>query len=148
MATRDNRTLDLFEWEPPIIEHVETDVRSASFRGRLSRAISATLKECGIDRAAVTEAMTALLGAPVTEHVLNRAASESSEEHMLNPERLWALCRVTNDWRPIAVFLEGSDKVIIDKIFLGAVREAMATAEIERLEKVKRAARMQWRRGR
>ena len=144
MTRRDSTTLDLFEWNPPVIAHDDAQVRSNTFRGRVSRAVSTTLSECGMSRGEVAAAMAAA-GVPVSENVLNRAASESDDEHMLGIERLWALCRVTGDWRPIAVMLDGSDKVVIDRKYLGAVREAMAQAEIERLESIKRVARREWR---
>ena len=142
---RDPKTLDLFNWNPPVIAHREETVHAVTFRGRLSRAISTTLRECGMPRGEIASAMSAALGAPISENVLNRSASESDDDHLLNPERLWALCAVTGDWRPIAVMLDGSDKVVIDKKYLGAVREAMARAEIERLESVARSARREWR---
>ena len=148
MSRRDPNTLDLFtDWTPPVISHDPETVRASSFRGRLARAISTTLTECGPSRAEIAAEMTKLLGATITENVLNRAAAESAEEHLLNPERLWALCTVTGDFRPISVLLDGSDKVLIDRRWLGAVREAIATAEKERLDVVIKAARREWRRG-
>ena len=142
----DRRTLNLFDWTPPVVAHKAETVRASSFRARLSKAVSTTLKECGRPRAQVAADMSAMLDAEIGENALNGASSEGREDHMLNPERLWALCTVTGDFRPVAVLLDRSDKVLIDRRYLGAVREAMATAEIERLEAVKKAARREWRR--
>ncbi|MBE0529497.1 MAG: DNA transposition protein [Rhodospirillales bacterium] len=144
MAT-DRRTLNLFDWQPPVVAHKAEKVRAASFRAKLAKAVSTTLKECGRTRANVASEMSAMLDAEISEHVLNAAASESREDHLLNPERLWALCTVTGDFRPVAVLLDRSDNVLIDKRWLGAVREAIATAEKERLDVVIKAARREWR---
>ncbi|MDX9862591.1 MAG: hypothetical protein RBS99_16915 [Rhodospirillales bacterium] len=144
MAT-DRRTLNLFDWQPPVVAHKPEAVRANSFRAKLAKAVSTTLKECGRTRAQVAEAMSRMLETEISEHVLNAAASESREDHLLNPERLWALCTVTGDFRPIAVLLDRSDKVLIDKRWLGAVREAILTAERERLEVGIKAARREWR---
>lgn len=149
---RDTRTLDLFKWTPPVVEHRPENVRAASFRSKLSKAVAATLKECGRPRAEVAAEMSELLGRELSEKMLNNYASEAMEEHAINPERLWALCAVTSDWRPIAILLEGSDKAVIERHYMGAVREAMADAEIEeheaeirRLQSVKRQGRREWR---
>lgn len=141
----DRHTLNLFDWTPPVVAHQAEAVRAVSFRARLAKAISTTLTDCGLTRAEVAQKMSIMLDAEISEHVLNAAASEAREDHLLNPERLWALCTITGDFRPIAVLLDRSDKVLIDKRYLGAVREAMAAAEIERLEAVKKAARREWR---
>ena len=149
-ARGDDRTLDLLDWESPVpvVRHRPEMVRAQSLRGRLSRAVSVTLNECGRDRGEVAAEMGQLLGAPVPLNMLNAYASQARRTHAISLERLWALCSVTEDWRPMSVLIDGSDLVIIERRYLGAVKEAMAQAEIERLERVRRAARRQWKGGR
>lgn len=148
-AQGDDRTLSLLDWEPPIpvVRHRPEMVRAQSLRGRLSRAVAVTLNECGHDRSEIAAEMGDLLGVTVTLNMLNAYASEARQSHAIPPERLWALCSVTEDWRPMDVMIDGSDLVIIERRYLGAVKEAMAQAEIERLERIRRAARRQWKAG-
>ncbi len=141
----DHHTLDIFtDWRAPVVEHEPDKVRSASFRGQLARAVSTTLTEAGVERSEIARKMSDYLGAEVSENMLNAYAAESREEHNISTERLHALCMVTGDWRPVAVLIKGSDKALIDRRYLGAVKEAMTAAEIERLEQIKRSARREW----
>ncbi len=149
----DQRTLDIFaDWQPPVVAHEPEKVRSATFRGKLARAVSTTLAECGIERVTVAEKMSAYLGADVSENMLNAYAAESREEHNISTERLHALCTVTGDWRPIAVLIEGSDKAVIDRRYLHAVNDAIAAekarshrAEADRLDRISLSERQKWR---
>ena len=148
----DQRTLDIFaDWHPPVVQHDPEKVRSATFRGKLARAVSLTLTECGIERAEIAVKMSEYLGSDVSENMLNAYASESREEHNISTERLHALCVVTGDWRPIAVLIDGSDKALIERRYLAAVEDAMAReeeewhrTEAERCNRIARAARRKW----
>ena len=149
----DTRTLDMLEdWQPPVVEHAPETVRAATFRGKLARAVSRTLQECAMDRATVALLMSEYLGTDVSEHMLNAYAAEHREEHNISTERLQALCAVTGDWRPIGVLIDGSGMVLIERCWLGAVKEAETRAkkedllaEADRLDAIERQARREWR---
>lgn len=143
----DTRTLDLFSWEPPEIvpAYDEGRLKSASLRARIARGVAATLKDCEMSREAVADAMGDWLGEDVSKNMLDAYASESRDEHTIPFLRVLALVQVTGDVRLLTLGAETSGHAVIEERYLGAVYEAMWTAEEERARDKRLASRRRWR---
>ncbi|HSI41800.1 MAG TPA: hypothetical protein VLA00_14750 [Xanthobacteraceae bacterium] len=146
---RDTHTLDLFaDWTPPaVVERFEERaVRAASWRDRVAKAVARTLADQSRDE--VAEAMSDWLGEPVSRAMLDNYASQAKDEHTISFVRVIALSVVTGDARLLQLAAEALDRAVIETRYLGAIQEAMAGEQIERLERMRRIGRRQWRSGR
>jgi len=94
-------TAELFAWAPPEIvrRYPEERVRTASLRAKIARAVSETLRDCGLDRETVALQMADWLGEEVTKNMLDAYASEARESHTIPYLRLLAIVHVTGDRR-------------------------------------------------
>lgn len=149
MSRRDPRTLDLFtDWTPPAITDRpdERVLRARTLRERVALAVAEVLDGCDKSREQVAEEMTAYLGGEaVSKAMLDNYASQAKDEHTISFARLVALCAVTGDHRPLQLALDPLDRVSIETRYVGAIEEAMAREQIERLERIARAGRRTWR---
>jgi hypothetical protein len=93
-------------------------VRAASIAGRLCKAISAALDECGKPRERVAEAMSAFLGTRVSLNMLNAYASEARENHQISAVRFVALIHATGDRRLLELLADGFGWAVIERRYL------------------------------
>lgn len=146
----DKRTLDLLSWEPPQVEVRfldEAAVRAASISHRISRSVSAVLKESTRGRTQIAEAMSAFLGSTVSAHMLNAYASECREAHNISLERAEALLHATGDPRIFADILARYGYAVIPRRYLAAIEDAMCDDIMERAAQRKKLARRTWKGG-
>jgi hypothetical protein len=148
MAQRhDRRTLDLFDWQPPVVAvrfEDEAAVRAASVAGRLSRAVSVTLKEAANDREAVATAMSEYTGEDISKHMLDAYASQARETHNITLVRAFGLLHATGDARIFGTELRRFDLAVIPARYLAAVEEAQWADQEERARQKRQAARSRW----
>lgn len=147
---RDRRTLDLFDWQPeePVRRFDEVEVRAASMRGRVAKAVSATLKAAaaeGRNREAVAATMSEWLGEKVSAAMLNAYASEQREDHSISVVRLAALLLATGDVRLLQMLAEVTGHAVVEARFLPWIEVGQIAdrkAELDRLyETARRGAR-------
>lgn len=135
---------DLFSWAPPqtTTAFAPERIRAASLAASIAKAISAALRDCGKDRAAVAAEMSAFLGEPVSVETLDKYASEAAESRVINAVRLVALIRATRDRRLLELIAAPLDWAVIERRHLPAIDLAVALerrAEIDRAAKALRA---------
>jgi len=146
---RDTRTLDLFsDWTPPAVvdRPDERVLRARTLRERIALAVAEVLEASDKPREQIAEEMTDYLGGEtVSKAMLDNYASQAKDEHTISFARMVALCAVIGDHRPLQLALDPLDRVSIDARYIGAIQEAMAREQMERLERIARAGRRQWR---
>lgn len=148
MSRRDPNTLDLFDWTPPAVvdRPDERVLRARTLRERIALSVAEVLEASEKPRELIAEEMTAYLGGEtVSKAMLDNYASQAKDEHTISFARMVALCAVTGDHRPLQLALDPLDRVSIDARYIGAIQEAMAREQMERLERIARAGRRQWR---
>ncbi len=147
MKRRDPRTLDLFDgWTPPAVA-VRFDTKlapSVPLSQRISRLVAQTFRECETPRAEVARQLSAELGEEVSEHTLDRYASEADGTHNITLYRALGLAKVTGDVRLIGSELERMGFAVIPKRYLAAIREAMRRDAIDKLKREALADRRAW----
>ncbi|MEO5336909.1 MAG: DNA transposition protein [Magnetospirillum sp. WYHS-4] len=143
---RDSITKDLFAWEPPAVvrKFEEAEVRAASLRGRIAKAVAAALKETGKDRDQVAAEMSAYLAEEVTKNMLDAYASEAREDHTIPYLRLIALVQVTGDVRPLQIGAEPVGHSLVEDRYLAAIEDAMFDDKMEEMAQRRRMARRTW----
>lgn len=119
---RDDRTLDLLDWQGVVRRYEDHRVRAATLRVKVARAVAETLRDCGTERTEVARLMSEYLGERVSKHMLDGYASEAREEHSISFVRLAALVQVTGDPRPLQVAAELIGHSVIADRFLEWVR--------------------------
>lgn len=146
---RDPNTLDLFAWTPPEVvqRYDERAVMALSWRDRVSRAVRETLNSSALSRPEIADAMSAWLGEgeEVPTSMLDAYASQAREGHTISYLRMIALGVVTGDPRLLQLAAEPLGRVVIEDRYLGAIQEAQATEQIERLEQMRKVGRRKWR---
>jgi hypothetical protein len=101
MSRRDPLTADLFEWEPPKVAVGYTpDVAGrGDLDNQISRLVSRALRDCRDEgkgtRAEIAKRMSAYLNRPISEGILNKWSSESSDEHRIQLDAFIALIDAT-----------------------------------------------------
>lgn len=120
----DTSTTDLFDWQPPEIvpAYPAEKVRAVTMRGRMAKAVSVSLRECGLERAEVARRMTAHLGEAVSENMLDNYASEARSDTIIPIMRLLALIHVTGDLRLLQVLADQFSQVVVDKRYVSIIR--------------------------
>lgn len=102
MVRRDNQTNDLFEWEPPqvAVGYTQDVAGRGSLDSKISRLIGRALRdskdERDLTRAEIARRMTAYLNRSISEAMLNKWSSESSDEHRVPLDAFIALIEVTD----------------------------------------------------
>jgi hypothetical protein len=115
---RDPLTLDLLAWEPPKVTVGFSDevTGRGALDNRISRAISRALKDArdaGQTRAVVAKKMSDFLGRPISEDMLNKWASEASDQHRISLDAFIALIDATNCHDLIGVVTSGFGLVAV-----------------------------------
>lgn len=100
-AARDNLTADLFAWEPPqvAVGYAPDVAGRGGLDNQISRLVSRALRDCRDEgngtRADIARRMTAYLDRPISEGILNKWSSESSDEHRIPLDAFIALIHAT-----------------------------------------------------
>lgn len=148
MTRRDRATLDLFEdYEPRsvVARFDESVVRAGNDRGRVARAVAATLRDQTSERSAIAQEMSAYLDERVSEAMLNRYASQGAEDHSISAHRLIALAVITGDARLINALLADTGLIAISGKYEALIRREQAREAAERLQRVAAHADAEWR---
>ncbi|WP_153343776.1 DNA transposition protein [Roseospira navarrensis] len=121
----DTRTADLLAWAPPeVVQTFAPDqVRAASLRAQVSRAVAAALRDCDTPRDEIAAAMGAYLGEPVPKTALDGYASEAREDHTISVLRLMALVHATGDVRLLQMLAEPFHHMVVDARHQEAIEE-------------------------
>ena len=119
-ARGDRSTPDLLDWEPPALvqRYDETQVRAASLRARIAKAVAETLKAAPMPREQIADKMSDWLGEAVGKNMLDAYASEAREEQTISVLRLAALIHVTGDARLLQLIAEMFGHSVIDEKYL------------------------------
>lgn len=143
---RDRRTLNLFDWEPPVVARAfdAVRVRAVSLYSAISKAVSLAMKECGKPRKRIAHEISEYLGRDCPESMLNAYASEGREDHSISLVRFIALIHVTRDMRLLNMIAKMFGWAVIDERYLAAVEEAMWADQEERATRERLAARRRW----
>jgi hypothetical protein len=143
---RDTQTMDLLAWEPPspVASFPVNQVRAASLRASIAKAVAATLKECGRGREEVAAEISAYLGEPCSKGMLDAYSAESREEHVINVVRFLALVHATRDYRLLQLLAEPFGLALIDARYLPAIEDAVLDDKITELTQRKTLARKRW----
>ncbi|WP_413207797.1 DNA transposition protein [Rhodospirillum sp. A1_3_36] len=151
MRWRDPDTLDLFDdFVPvdPVVRFDPVDVRSATLRDSISRAVAATLDSAGaagLGREEIAARLTDWTGEPVSRAMVNAYASQGRRDHTISFARGIGLSAVTGDPRLFQLGAEAFGHIVVPKRFAHWVRvgqAAEAKAKISRTyEKELRAAK-------
>jgi len=114
---------DLFSWSPPkvVTAYAPERIRAATLSASLSKAVSASLKECGKGRDQVAREMSAYLGEAISPDVLDKYASEAAESHIINVVRFIGLLAATKDRRLLELIAAQFDWAVIERKFLPAI---------------------------
>lgn len=149
---RCDRTLDLIDWldqQRPVAEIRQFDpsrIRAATVRARVARAVSETLRDCGMPREDVARRMGEVLGEEVSVNMLNAYASEARAEHSIPYLRLLALVQVTGDFRALQLAAEGADAIVVSRAVVPWINHAVEAQRIERITELARLLRRDHRR--
>ncbi len=138
--------MDLLAWQPPqpVRQFDEQRVRGVSIRERLSRAVSAALKDAdarGVTREEVAQRMTDYLGERVSLNALNACASQAREDHSISATRLMALLHATGDQRLVQLLVEPFGWAVIERKYLALIELAQVQEQAAALEKRSRDLR-------
>lgn len=133
----------LFDWTPPAATTAfePERVRAATIAGRISRAVSAVLGDCGLPRADVVKRMSAYLGEPFSKAMLDTYASQGREDHHLPVHRLIALLHVTRDRRLLEMIAEEFGWAVIERRHLPLIELAALQERQEELRQHANALR-------
>jgi hypothetical protein len=123
------------------VAYPEREVRAASLRSRIAKAVAVTLREAEGDRETIAAAMSVFLGEEVSKNMLDAYASEAREDHTIPYLRLLALVHVTGDVRPMQLGAEQFGHAVIDERYLPWVEIGRLADERERLERAYETAR-------
>jgi hypothetical protein len=146
---RDKRTLDLFDWQPPVTTERfrEDQVRAASISARICRSVAVALKECEPPREEIAARMSEFLGEDVSKAMLDAYCSQAREDHNISAVRLFALAHATKDFRLLSIGPDLFGRSVVEDRYLPAMEEAMLAEKIEQLAKQKDVARRRWKGG-
>lgn len=115
---RDPLTLDLLAWEPPkvAVGYGDEVTGRGALDNRISRAVSRALKdakESGLTRIGIAKKMSDYLGRPISEDMLNKWASEASDQHRISLDAFIALIDATGCTDLIGVVTAGFGLVAV-----------------------------------
>lgn len=147
---KDTRTLSLLDWEPPapVRAFAPEQVRAASLRAQIAKALAVALKEDGRSREEIAAEAGAYLGEDFPKNMLDAYAAESREDHVINVVRLVALLHATGDRRMLQLLAEPFGWAVIDAKFLPAIEVALLDDKKRELEQAVEIARRKMRAGR
>lgn len=135
---RPDPTTPLLDWQPPEIarRYPEEKLKASSLATLLSKAVSLTLKDCGMSRADVAARMSDYLGEAISENMLDNYASEARADTVINGVRIMALAHVTNDERLLQVMAEPYGWAVIDDRYVSLIRATQIREKARELEQL------------
>jgi len=152
--SRDPLTKDLFEWTPPqvAIRYEEGVTGRGSLESRISRLIGRALRDArddGRQRSAIADAMTRYLGRAISAAMLDKWASEASDEHRIPLDAFIALVDATGA-RELLGFIPGEfGLTVIEDEYAELIKDRLLDdhiKEMEALRDMRAAARRKVRR--
>lgn len=150
---RDTITPDLFAWEPPkvAVGYGDEVTGRGALDNRICRAISRALKDAkdgGLSRADVARRMADYLGRSISEDMLNKWASEASDQNRIPLDAFVALIDATGATDLIGVVTNGFGLVAVPEkysefitLHMAKERKAEMDAIVARLEAKVRGVR-------
>lgn len=129
-------TSDLLDWAPPKPQSSFDDpgvTRAATLDGRLCRAMSLVMTECGRSRSDIAADMAIFLGEDISVEMLNAYTSEARKSHRINVPRLVALCHATGDTRPLSLLTEPFGMSVVPDRYLPLIEADMAETKARSL---------------
>lgn len=145
---RDRATSDLFDHERLFPVETPRELENAlDFNARVSAAIKRALDEAkanGIDRHAVAERMSAIMGVEVPKSMIDAYTSQARETHTISLVRWKALVRATGCLWLWSVALEGDGVTLLQgdeaRLAQAALAEKRGKALIEEAKRLKSLA--------
>lgn len=141
--------LSLLDWVPldPVVRFDDRLIRANSYSGRLSRAISISLQECGLTREEVVGRMSATLERPVSVPMLNAYCSVMRDGHQISVPRFDALVHAVADRRLVEFLAEPHGWAVIERRYLPMIELAAVSEQKKDLAQRERMLRRQAVRG-
>lgn len=136
---RDPLTKDLFAWQPPQIGvgyGAEVAGRGA-LDNKIARLISHALRdvrEDGLSRAEVARRMTAFLGRPISEAMLNKWSSEGSEDHRIPLDAFIGLVHATGATALLGFAPGEFGLTVIETEYADLIEERLLEDQIEEMQ--------------
>lgn len=136
---RDPLTKDLFAWQPPQIGvgyGAEVAGRGA-LDNKIARLISHALRdvrEDGLSRAEVARRMTAFLGRPISEAMLNKWSSEGSEDHRIPLDAFIGLVHATGAMALLGFAPGEFGLTVIETEYADLIEERLLEDQIEEMQ--------------
>lgn len=132
---------DLLDWQPPrtVARYAEEQVRAASIAGRVSRAVSAALRDSELSREDIAARMAAYLGEAVSTAILDAYASPAREGHRISVPRLMALLHATQDRRLLELLAEPMGWAVIERRYLPLIEVAAIREKEDELRRTRDA---------
>ena len=141
----DPEQMSLLDWQAPepVIAFDPRLIRSNSISGRLSRAISISLQECGRSRDEIAARMSDILERPVSLPMLNAYASAQREGHEISVTRFDALLSATGDRRLLEFLAEPHGWSVIERRYLPMIELAAVSERKKELTRKENGLRRQ-----
>lgn len=141
---RDPLTKDLFDWQPPKVAVGYSD--DVIGRGRLDSKIARLIgqalrdaREDGLTRAQIAKQMSEYLGRTISEAMLNKWSSESSEDHRIPLDAFVGLVEVTGA-KDLLGFVPGMfGLTVIEDQYADLIEEQLLEEHITEMEARKQA---------
>ncbi len=136
---RDPLTKDLFAWQPPQIGlgyGAEVTGRGA-LDHKIARLIGHALREAredGLARAEVARRMTAWLGRPISEAMLNKWSSEGSEDHRIPLDAFIGLVHATGARDLLGFAPAEFGLTVIETEYADLIEERLLDEHIEEMQ--------------
>lgn len=136
---RDPLTKDMFEWTAPkvAIRYEDGVTGRGSLDSKISRLISRSLRDArddGKQRAAIADAMSRYLGRTISAAMLDKWASEASDEHRIPLDAFIALVDATGA-RELLGFVPGEfGLTVIEEEYADLIEDRLLEDHIEELQ--------------
>jgi len=136
---RDPLTKDLFAWEPPkvAVGYSAEVTGRGPLDNRIARLIGQALRDArddGLTRAEVAKRMTAYLGRPISEAMVNKWSSEGSEEHRIPLDAFIGLVHATGA-QALLGFVPGEFGLsVIENEYAELIEERLLDDHIEEMQ--------------
>jgi len=127
----------LLDWQPPqpVVRFEADQVRGATLKARLSRAVSLAMQDSGLPRAEIAQRMSGYLGERISEAMLNGYASGARADHVISLPRFLALVHATRDQRLLQMVADEFGFAVIERRFLPMIELAAIHEEEARLQR-------------
>lgn len=136
---RDPLTKDLFDWQPPkvAIGYSAEVIGRGRLDSKICRIISHALRDArddGMSRAQVAREMSDFLQRQISEAMLNKWSSESSEDHRIPLDAFVALVAATGA-KDLLGFVPGEfDLTVIEHEYAEIIEDRLIEEQISELE--------------